>query len=130
MSFDTLKVAELREIADSFAVDLPNKATKQQIILALEEEGVDYNTYANFSGAEKVEIEPGPDPRPQPVDVSNPDVVLVKMTRNNMSYQIGNYVFSQEHPFVPMPSDHAQRIFDGIQGFVLATPREVQEFYS
>jgi hypothetical protein len=129
MSFDTLKVKELREIADSFGVDLTPKATKQEIILALEEEGVDFNTYARFSGAEKVEAEPTPDPRPQPIDVTSPDVVLVKMVRDNMSYQIGNYVFSKEHPFVPMPSDHAQRIFDSIQGFVLATPREAQEFY-
>ena len=129
MSFDTLKVKELREIADSFAVEVPPKATKQQLIMILEEEGVDFNTYAKFSGAEQVDIELGPDPRPQPIDVTSNDVVLVKMVRNNMSYQIGNYVFSHEHPFVPMPSDHAQRIFDSIQGFVLATPREAQEFY-
>ena len=129
MSFDTLKVKELREIADSFAVEVPPKATKQQLIMILEEEGVDFNTYAKFSGAEKVEVEQGPDPRPQPIDVTSDDVVLVKMVRNNMSYQIGNYVFSQEHPFVPMPMDHAQKIFDSIQGFVVATPREAQEFY-
>jgi hypothetical protein len=129
MSFDTLKVAELREIAESFAVDLAPKATKQQIILALEEEGVDFNTYSKFSGAEKVEVEAGPDPRPQNIDLSSPDVVLVKMERANMSYQVGNYTFSQEHPFIPMPSDHAQRIFDSLPGFRVATPREAQEFY-
>ena len=129
MSFDTLKVKELREIADSFGVELTVKATKQEIIMALEEEGVDFNTYARFSGAEKVEVQPGPDARPQPIDVSNPDVVLVKMVRDNMSYQVGNYVFSKEHPFVPMPTEHAQRLFDSSNGFILATPREVQEFY-
>lgn len=129
MSFDTLKVKELREIAESFAVDIPQKATKQEIIMVLEEEGVDFNTYAKFSDAEKIEPEKGIQGRPQQVDIRNPDTVVVKMVRNNMSYQIGDYVFSQEHPFVPMSSDHAQRIFDSIEGFVLATPREVQEYY-
>ena len=41
MSFDTLKVQELREIAESFAVELPSKISKQQLILLLEEEGVE-----------------------------------------------------------------------------------------
>jgi hypothetical protein len=129
MSFDTLKVKELRDIADAFAVEVPTKITKQELILLLEEEGVNYDTYQRFSDSEKVEVDPGPDPRPQAIDATSPGVALVKMVRSNMSYQIGNYVFSQEHPFVPMPEDHAQRLFDSIQGFVLATPREVQEFY-
>jgi hypothetical protein len=129
MSFNTLKVKELREIADSFAVDIPTKATKQELILLLEDEGVTYDMYSKFTNSEQVEVEAGPDPRPQAFDVNEQGIVLVKMTRGNMSYQIGNYVFSHEHPFVPMPEDHAQRIFDSIEGFVLATPREVQEFY-
>jgi hypothetical protein len=129
MSFDTLKVKELRDIADAFAVEVPVKITKQELIMLLEEEGVNFDTYRQFSETEKVEVEPGPDPRPQAIDPSAPGIALVKMVRANMSYQVGNYVFSKEHPFVPMPEDHAQRIFDGVQGFVLATPREVQEFY-
>ena len=95
MSFDKLKVQELREIAESFAVELPSKISK----------------------------------RTQNLDASAPNVVLVRMDRNNMSYQIGNYIFSQEHPFVPMTENDAQAVFDLHQGFRLATPREVQEFY-
>ena len=129
MSFDTLKVAELREIAESFAVELPAKASKQQVIMLLEEEGVTYNTYKQFTESEKVEADPDPSPRPQEINLNDQNVVLVKMERANMSYQVGNYTFSQEHPFVPMPSDHAQRLFDSLEGFRMATPREVQEFY-
>lgn len=129
MSFDTLKVQELREIAESFAVELPTKISKQQLILLLEEEGVTYETYQRFFDSEKVEPQPDPSPRPQNLDASAPNVVLVKMDRNNMSYQIGNYIFSQEHPFVPMTENDAQAVFDLHQGFRLATPREVQEFY-
>jgi hypothetical protein len=129
MSFDTLKVQELRDIAESFAVELPAKISKQQLILLLEEEGVTYDTYQRFFESEKVEPQPDPSPRAANLDVSQPNVVLIKMERGNMSYQIGNYVFTQEHPFVPMTEADAQRVFDAHQGFRLATPREVQEFY-
>jgi len=129
MSFDTLKVQELRDIAESFAVDLPAKISKQQLIMLLEEEGVTYDTYQRFFESEKLEPQPDPSPRAQNLDVSSPNVVLVKMERGNMSYQVGNYVFSYEHPFVPMTESDAQRIFDTYEGFRLATPREVQEFY-
>lgn len=129
MSFDTMKVQELRDVAESFAVELPTKIAKQKLILLLEEEGITYDTYKRFFESEKVDPEPDPSPRQQHVDISSPGVVLVKMDRNNMSYQFGNYVFSYEHPFVPMTENEAQVMFDTVEGFRLATPREVQEFY-
>ena len=50
MSFDTLKTNELKKIAESFGVDSPEKATKQTIILALQEEGITYDMYAKHAG--------------------------------------------------------------------------------
>ena len=129
MSFDTMKVQELREVAESFAVELPVKIAKQKLILLLEEEGITYDTYKRFFDSEKVEPELAPAPRPQPVDVNSPGVVLVRMDRDNMSYQFGNFVFTKDHPFVPMTENDAQLIFDTLEGFRLATPREAQEFY-
>jgi hypothetical protein len=38
--------------------------------------------------------------------------------------------FTKEHPFVAMSPDNAQAIFDKEEGFRLATPKEVQEFYN
>jgi hypothetical protein len=40
MSFETLKVAELKKIAYDFAVDADNLKSKNDIIAALAEEGV------------------------------------------------------------------------------------------
>ena len=40
------------------------------------------------------------------------------------------FTFTKEHPFVAMSSEAAQEIFDKEEGFRLATPREVQDFYS
>jgi hypothetical protein len=40
------------------------------------------------------------------------------------------HTFTSEHPFVAMDDKDAQAIFDKEEGFRLATPKEVQEFYN
>jgi hypothetical protein len=40
------------------------------------------------------------------------------------------HTFTKEHPFVAMKEDDAQAIFDKEDGFRIATPKEVQEFYN
>jgi hypothetical protein len=52
------------------------------------------------------------------------------MTRNNYRYDILGFTFTKEHPFVAMPDSKAQQIFDKEEGFRLASPREVQEYYN
>ena len=129
MSFDTLKIKDLKEIAESFAVEYPAKVTKQQLILALEEEGVTYATYQKFYESEKVETDAVNQADPRNIDYANQNVVLVKMVRGNHSYEWRGFTFSQQNPYMPMPEEIAQVLFDEQAGFVLATPREVQEFY-
>ena len=58
------------------------------------------------------------------------DSVLVRMTRANFRYDIMGYTFTKEHPFVAMKEEDAQEIFDREEGFRMATPREVQEYYN
>ena len=45
MSFSTMKIAELKQIAEDFAVDLPNSKSKAEIIAAFAEEGVTWDIY-------------------------------------------------------------------------------------
>jgi hypothetical protein len=52
------------------------------------------------------------------------------MTRANMRYDIHGYTFTKDHPFVAMSEEDAQKIFDSEEGFRLATPKEVQDFYN
>jgi hypothetical protein len=40
------------------------------------------------------------------------------------------HTFTKDHPFVAMNKDKAQEIFDKEEGFRLATPKEVQEYYN
>lgn len=134
MSFETLKVAELRKIAEDFAVDTDRIKSKADIVAALAEEGVTWSVYqktvkdieeAAEEFAETEEILPRFNPDAQPEDT-----VLVRMTRENYRYDVIGFTFTKEHPFIAMTEDNAQKIFDKEEGFRLATPKEVQEYYN
>ena len=132
MSFLDLKIGELRKVADSFGVDAAGAKSKQEISALLEEEGITYQMYSKFANAEKEEIEV-PEFEKQKREkksVKKEDTMLVKMERDNQSYQVLGYSFTQQHPFVAMSESDAQRLFDSQEGFRLATPREAQEYYS
>ena len=133
MSFDTLKVSELKKIAEDFAVDTDGLKNKADIIAALAEEGVTWSVYNKTiekmeEDAEDMSIEVLPkfDPKAEQPE----DTVLVRMTRDNFRYDIQGFTFTKEHPFIAMHKDSAQKIFDKEEGFRLATPKEVQEYYN
>jgi alanyl-tRNA synthetase len=133
MSFSELKVGDLKQVAETFGVDAKSIKSKQELIALLDEEGISYDMYAKLAKIEKVDIEipENEKKRREKMKSIKPDnSVLVKMERMNHSFQTQGYTFSQEHPFVAMPEDDAQRIFDTQEGFRLATPREAQEFYA
>ena len=135
MSFETLKVAELRKVAEDFAVDTDGLKNKTDIVAALTEEGVTWSVYQKtIKDIEKAEDEFSEDaeeilPRFN-ADAQPENTMLVRMTRENHRYDILNYTFTKEHPFVAMTSENAQEIFDKEEGFRLATPKEVQEYYA
>ena len=130
MSFNNLKLADLKKVAEEFSVDLPEKVSKNDLILILEEEGVSYEMYESFNNAAKDEITLDKEEQERAEALKNEPTLLVKMDRYNFSYQVGPYTFTGEHPFIAMPESHAQKVFDTEQGFRPATPREVQDFYS
>lgn len=134
MSFETLKVAELRTIAEDFAVDTDGLKSKADIIASLAEEGVTWSVYQKtikdiedaaeeFAKTEEILPRFNPDAQPE-------DTVLVRMTRDNFRYDIIGFTFTKEHPFIAMTEEDAQQIFDKEEGFRLATPKEVQEYYN
>jgi hypothetical protein len=131
MSFDTLKVAELKKIAEDFAVDTASLKNKNDIIAALAEEGVTWAVYEQTikkidEDKEEIEVLPKFDKSQKITE----DMVLVRMTRDNFRYDIMGHTFTKDHPFVAMSSDKAQAIFDKEEGFRPATPKEAQDFYS
>ena len=133
MSFETLKISEIKKIAEDFAVETQGLKNKADIIAALAEEGVTWSVYSKTIKKIEEELEnmdtevlPKFDPKAEQPE----NTVLVRMTRDNFRYDIMGVTFTKEHPFVAMSRDDAQEIFDKEEGFRLATPKEVQEYYN
>jgi len=128
-----MKLEELRKVAETFAVDHESAKNKADLVALLAEEGVSYDMYSNFNNAEKADAELEPrkvasSGRPE-INIQGGQV-LVKMERMNPRYDVNNFTFTRENPFIVMSEKDAQEIFDTQEGFRLATPKEVQEFYS
>jgi hypothetical protein len=133
MSFETLKISELRKIAEDFGVDTETLKNKNDIVASLADEGVTWAVYQKTikdveDAKEDIshEILPKFDPKAEQPE----NTVLVRMTRANFRYDIMGFTFTKDHPFVAMDKEKAQEIFDKEEGFRLANPKEVQEFYS
>jgi hypothetical protein len=139
-SFADLRVPELREAADYFAVDLPKRVTKDEIFIIFEQNDIKFSDYEKFflTPAEVPEEEPKQTHASAQIynDVTNfkaagSDTVVLKLKGTNPRFEAFGYVFYRDNPFVAMPASDAQEIIDawGKNKFELATPREVQEFY-
>lgn len=129
VKLNTLKVSELKVVAEEYGVDITDAKNKADILAALAEEGVTDELLDNLSNVQKEELPPPP-AFAGAEELEDSEMTLVKMERMNKSYQTHGYEFSQEHPFVAMPMATAMKIFDSQQGFRLATPSEAKEFYS
>jgi hypothetical protein len=126
-----MKVSDLKKVAEDFGVDINNLKNKTDIIAALSEEGVTWAVYQKTVETLEEETEDMSEQtivRNEKKEQSGEDV-LVKMERDNFRYDILGFSFTKEHPFVAMSQDKAQQIFDKEDGFRLATPKEVQEYY-
>ena len=145
MSFEKLKVAELRDIAYDFGVvedqDEAKGKKKAELIDLLEEEGVDFDEYERIkkikdAAKEEDEETEVPDAA-EKFKNENPDkLVLVRMDSKIPYYEVryldnkSAFKFSFDHPFQAMSEDEAQAIFDNHGGFRLATPKETKEYYN
>jgi len=131
MSFETLKLTELKKVAEDFGVEIEGLKGKTDIIAALAEEGVTWSIYLKTikdieENTEEIEVLPKFDVK----KAQDQDSVLVRMTRANYRYDTMGFTFTKDHPFVAMSEEEAQQIFDKEEGFRLATPKEAQEFYN
>ncbi|NDF57272.1 MAG: hypothetical protein EB134_05705, partial [Actinobacteria bacterium] len=114
MSFETLKIAELKKIAEDFGVEIDGLKNKTDIIAALSEEGVTWSVYEKTLEKSEEEDDMATEVLAKPVNkkVNPEDTLLVKMERHNYSYETHGFTFTKEHPFVAMDKDTAQDIFD------------------
>jgi len=150
MSFKKMRVEDLYNMATTqFGVEVPETATKPQIIIALEENGVTWAMAKQFdAAAAAVDVEevaaPAPAEETDKVvlkEVTSIDVkqesavkveapVLVKMNRENPTYNVRGYTFTSTHPFVLVSPEDANFICAHEEGFSMATPAEAAAFYA
>ncbi len=171
-----MKVKDLYHLAtESFGLDIDQTATKPQIVAALAENGVNWETAVVYDQAAKAwqeanspkvddnvitsdkvnsrDEEEGVEARDDNIVTSDsinkptkrtrapkssvsivsqtnvPAQVLIKMDRENPTYQIRGYTFTGDHPFAIVDSENAEYIVSYVEGFRYATPKEAQEFY-
>lgn len=146
MSFQSLKVAELREVAEFFNIDVTTadptqEATKKELIAALaaDEEPVTWKQYNDiFLPAMELEksaqVEKNIEPdvvveQPKKVVDPNQKTVLVKYGRPNPTFEILGFTFTTRHPFASVPEDVAEHLIRNVTGFRLALQSEVTDYY-
>lgn len=121
MSFANMKLEDLQKVAHFFEIEITERDKKAEIINKLQESGKTYSMYKKFM-EQPSQSEEG--------DVHFSSTLLLKMNRNNPSFEVYGYKFSNTHPYQVMPQEDAQRIMDTYEGFVIASPDEARSFYS
>ena len=58
------------------------------------------------------------------------NAILIRMERENGTYETHGLRFTKDHPYALADEDTAQSVFEREEGFRPATPKELQEFYS
>lgn len=151
-SFNDLDAPELyRSAIEDFAlpVEEADKGKKKVLVAAFVEGGVSWADYV----AQHPEVAPEPEPEPvnvikapnkkkagrpqaggnvitaKPIDATEEEQYLIKMTRENPLYETRGYRFTQEHPYALVSAADAQFILEREDGFRQAFPNELQEFY-
>ena len=134
MSFETVKKDILIQAAEEFGVDITKATTRPLIIAALTEDGVTWEMYKSaFVDIDDIpsvlEDEPTKE-KPVSVPAVPQNTVLLKMTRENGTYEVRGYRFTKANPFLPVTEEAANYILENEHGFRIASPRDAQQFYS
>lgn len=132
----------IKQATEDWAVDAKPSDSRKVVIKKLGESGVDWNTYSEHYG---FGAEPVPEAEEEvavaapkrvkvvgaePLEPDEEIKYLVKMDRENVSYQVGNYTFTDKHPYALVDGADLDYVLTHEPGFRQARPSEVQEFYS
>lgn len=127
MSFSRLKKEELVDAALFFDVYITEESTKPEIIAALEEKEISWSNYKKFMLKE----DQSDDQQDASSEFNN--MVLLKMDRQNPTFDILGRRFTKEQPFQLVSEDDAQDIIDATEdmggGFRIASPAEAKKYF-
>jgi hypothetical protein len=121
MSFARMNRETLLKVADFFDINVDAQDGPKEIRLKLDDAGKTYDMWKRFNDPDESNVPDG-----IAFKQSN---LLIKMTRQNPTFEVFGYRFTRTSPYRAVPADDAQRIMDMYDGFVIATPSEVKSFY-
>lgn len=129
--FEKLEKPVLHKVAHAFGVEYAENAQVKTIVKRLEEDGVTWEmavaqipevAAVEESVREEVATE-------QAAKREESAKTLIRMTRDNFSWEERGYRFTKTAPFALVTEEDAEFITENIDGFRYATPKEVAEFY-
>lgn len=136
LSFEKMKKPELLEVAEEFGVEVDKGMTVPFIISEIRDMGVTEAMWLASQG----EVEDEEVPEEEPEELAKPTLpkargrqeatVLIKMERENPTYETHGYRFTREHPYCVVRASDVDELIMNEYGFRQATPRELQEYYS
>jgi len=122
MSFAKMNKDTLTKVADFFDILIDPTDGVKEIRLKLEDEGKTYDMWKKFNDPEQEKNEPSG-------IAFNQKNLLLKMTRQNPTFETYGYRFTRESPYRAVPAEDAEKIMSEHEGFVIATPSEVKSFF-
>ncbi|QLF83306.1 hypothetical protein SEA_NICEHOUSE_62 [Rhodococcus phage NiceHouse] len=126
-SLSQRNVDEIKQVFTEFGIDIPDEATKKELLVELGRLGIDNKKLKEFESKKENKLDVK-----EYADQENPEVegdVVVCMKRNNTVFSWGTYRFTSTHKFVPMPKDEALKLIQAYPGFHIATRKEIQSYY-
>lgn len=121
MSFARMNRETLLKVADFFDIQVDTQDGPKDIRIKLDDNGKTYEMWKKFN-------DPDEDNVPDGIAFKQSNLLL-KMVRQNPTFEVFGYKFTKNSPYRAIPSDDAQKIMDTFEGFVIATPSEVKSFY-
>lgn len=104
---NTKTITELKELCNAFDIEYTKNARKQDIIEVIEEAGFSWEDYENSSQSltnltkeEKEEI--------KVTEKESKNKVWLTMVHNRSAFQIGDYHFDMDEPFILVDEDIAK----------------------
>lgn len=139
MSFKNLKHKDLLYAAEFFDVQgVTEESTRAEIIAGLEENNISWANYKKFVEVNGQEVvgENGDvinEEKSQAAPIVFSDDVLLKMDRQNPTFEILGYRFTKKQPFLVLTADEAQKVIDAAEslggGFRIASPAEARSYF-
>jgi hypothetical protein len=146
MDFKRLNVDELKDLAEFYVIDVTavneEKPTKKELLTAIAtaEDPITDEDYEAFKAdrekpvenvdldEDSVDAQDGPAEPAVEVDRSN--WVLVKFIGKNPRLDVLGYTFLGRHPFQSVPPEVAEHLILHREGFRLALPSELTDYYN